>query len=183
MMRPATLILFALAGAAGATLFGVAYKVSEMEEHLSALNKEIKQDREAIHVLRAEWSYLNQPERLEGLSRRYLDLQPLEGEQMADVASLPQRPAPVPTADAEPSEAAPGAGAAVDAQAPGPALAGALAARPKAKPAAPRRPSGQVQLAAQPAPARPATDPETAALNASLRAILGPAASNGRRRR
>ena len=89
MKRPATLLLFALSIIAGGTLFGVAFEVSELEDRLIDLNKEITRARNAIHVLRAEWSYLNQPERLEGLSRRYLDLQPLEGNQFSDIATLP----------------------------------------------------------------------------------------------
>jgi hypothetical protein len=168
--RPATLILFALSVVAGAALFAVSFEVSELDERLIVLNEEITRDREAIHVLRAEWAYLNQPERLESLSQRYLDLKPLEGGQFIEIAALPARPVPEAILELSPTETAPAA--------PEIPVASALNAEPKPKPAAPRRPSRQVRLASQPvAPtARPATgttDPNTAALNASLRAILG----------
>jgi hypothetical protein len=167
MKRPATLILFALSIIAGGTLFGVAFEVSALEDRLIVLNEEITRDRDSIHVLRAEWSYLNQPDRLEGLSRRYLDLQPIKGEQFSDIAALPVRPLPdilpaaVTTEEADPAE-------------PEPPIASTPTAKPRLKPAAPRRPSRHVRLASQPAKATPGMNaPDNAALNASLRAIFG----------
>jgi len=175
MKRPAALILFALSIFAGGALFSVAFEVSELDDRLIALNEEITRDRDAIHVLRAEWSYLNQPERLESLSRRYLDLQPLKGSQFSEIAALPMRPLPgiVPAA-APPEEAAPAE--------PDTPIANAAQARPRVKPATPRRPSRYLLLASQPSPPRsaPSVKPatgmnasDTAALNASLRAIIG----------
>jgi len=172
MKRPATLILFILSIIAGGALFGVAFEVSELEDRLIVLNEEITRDRDAIHVLRAEWSYLNQPERLEGLSRRYLDLQPLVGEQFSDIAALPVRPLPdILPAAATTEEAAP-----VEPETP---IASATTAKPRVKPAAPRRPSPHVRLASQPVTPTPGLSAsENAAFNASLRAILGDAAGN-----
>lgn len=105
MMRPATLVLLGLAGVAGATLFSVSYDVSELETRLATLNRQIVDDQEATHVLRAEWSFLNQPARLEELSGRYLDLQPLTGAQIATADALPVR-LPVPDAAADDTDAA-----------------------------------------------------------------------------
>lgn len=176
MKRPATLILFGLSVVAGGALFGVAFEVSELDDRLIVLNEEITRDRDAIHVLQAEWSYLNQPERLEGLSRRYLDLQPLAGSQFSEIAALPVRPAPANSpAEATPEDATP-----AESETP---VASAPNAKPQLKPAAPRRPSRHVRLASQ--PAAPAAVPstgmsasDTAAFNASLRAILGNDALN-----
>ena len=103
MMRPATLILLIAAGAAGAALFRVSYDVSALDERLQTLNRQIVADQQAIHVLRAEWSFLNQPARLEELSRRYLDLQPLAGAQIAGAAALPVR---LPVAEETPDRSA-----------------------------------------------------------------------------
>lgn len=172
MKRPATLLLFALSIIAGGALFDVAFEVSELEDRLIHLNKEITRDRNAIHVLRAEWSYLNQPERLEGLSRRYLDLQPLEGNQFSDIATLPRHLLP----DILPAAATPEKAAPVDPEIP---IASTTNARPRVKPAVPRRPPRHVHLASQPAKLIPGLSvSENAALNASLRAILGDAAGN-----
>lgn len=92
MIRPTSLILMVLAAAAGGALFQVAFEVSELDDELARLNQDIRKDREAIHVLRAEWSFLNQPERLEELTRRHLDLQPVAGNQLAGSGAVPVRP-------------------------------------------------------------------------------------------
>ncbi len=173
MIRPATLILFVLSVVSGGVLFGVAFEVSALEERLFVLNQEITEDRDAIHVLRAEWSYLNQPERLEGLSQRYLDLQPLESSQLVVIAAVPARPDAV----RAPTEIAPVEPPSLEAL-----TARALNARPKTKPAAPRPPARHVRLASQKtSPGSPpgnSAAPEKAALDAALRAILGNTASN-----
>lgn len=176
MKRPATLILFSLAVTAGAVLFGVAFEVSTLEDQLTVLNKEIRKDRDAIHVLRAEWSYLNQPERLDGLSQRYLDLQPLEGDQFSEIAALPVRPAPDPASTPVPTESAPVTVKPAEPATTEAPIAAALAAIPKLKPAAPRRPSPHVRLASQrisPEAAADTAASDKATLDAALRAIFG----------
>ncbi|NKB49449.1 MAG: hypothetical protein GKS02_08800 [Alphaproteobacteria bacterium] len=188
MKRPATLIIFGLAVFAGAMLFGVAFEVSNLEDRLTGLNKEITRDRDAIHVLRAEWSYLNQPERLDGLSQRHLELRPLEGRQFSDIAALPMRPnrVPTPTTDPVSAETAPAIAALVNAEPGGlpsaeTPIATALTAKPKLKPAAPRRPARNVRLASQrisPEATTSTAASDKAALDAALRAIFGNTASN-----
>ncbi len=92
MIRPTSLILMVLAAAAGGALFQVAFEVSELDDELALLNRDIRTDRNAIHVLRAEWSFLNQPERLEELTRRHLDLLPVTGAQIAGTGAVPVLP-------------------------------------------------------------------------------------------
>jgi hypothetical protein len=122
MIRPTSLILMVLAAAAGGALFQVAFEVSALDDELAQLNRDIRADREAIHVLRAEWSFLNQPERLEELTRRHLDLLPASGSQIAGTGAVPVMPQNAP--------AAAGSNIAVT-------PAAAVVAAPKAKPAAP----------------------------------------------
>ena len=66
---------------------GTVYSLKETTERLEArknqLSASILQDRAAIKVLRAEMAYLSQPERLQKLSRRFLDLVPSRSYQMA----------------------------------------------------------------------------------------------------
>ncbi len=100
MRRPATIVLLTLASGAGAALFHVSYDVAELDDRLATLNRQIVADQETVHVLRAEWSFLNQPARLEELSGRYLDLRPLNGSQIADATALPVR-LPVPNKDGD----------------------------------------------------------------------------------
>ncbi|MCX8230472.1 MAG: hypothetical protein OTJ45_01460 [Alphaproteobacteria bacterium] len=92
MIRPTSAILLILAAAAGGALFHISFEVSELDDRLGTLNRDIRSDREAIHVLRAEWSFLNQPDRLEELARRHLDLQPVTGSQLTSASALPPRP-------------------------------------------------------------------------------------------
>lgn len=74
-----------------AVLVSVKYRVLELEEERVRLNREIAIDRQAIHVLKAEWSHLNDPQRLGALARRHLGLGPVLPEQMGTLASLPLR--------------------------------------------------------------------------------------------
>lgn len=176
MKRRATLILFALAVVAGGVLFGIAFEVSELEERLTVLNNQITKDRDSIHVLRAEWSYLNQPERLHGLNQRYLDLQPLAGAQMSEISALPVRTTPERTLDPAPADAAPDESRSAELS-----IATARSAKPKLKPAAPRRPSPHARLASQrisPKAATGTASSDKEALDAALRAIFGNTASN-----
>lgn len=75
-----------------AALFQVKHEVQQKERRLEALNEQILRDQETIHILKAEWSYLNDPERLARLARRHLDFKPMDTAQVSRVAYLPPRP-------------------------------------------------------------------------------------------
>lgn len=87
--RQTTLLFMVLAIGLALVLFGVKYEVQDVEEELAQLDQDIANERRSIHVLRAEWAYLNNPERLRGLAKSHLDLQPLAPEQLGSFASLP----------------------------------------------------------------------------------------------
>ncbi|MCA1972659.1 MAG: hypothetical protein LDL44_07450, partial [Caenispirillum sp.] len=101
MIRAATLVWAVLAIAVGVGLFMLKYEVQGLEDELTRLNREIRSDRAAVHVLEAEWSYLNDPARLRDLASRHLGMAPLAPDQVSTVAQLPLRPAPEPEAEAE----------------------------------------------------------------------------------
>ena len=84
----ATVTLMIAALATGAVLYQVAYAVERMQADLDRLNQGIRADREAIHVLQAEWSYLNQPQRLAKLSERYLGMKPADASRIVDAGAL-----------------------------------------------------------------------------------------------
>lgn len=62
-----------------------AYKVAEVR-------RDIVREEEAINILKAEWSHLNQPSRVQDLASRYLELKPINVHQIVTFQDLPQRP-------------------------------------------------------------------------------------------
>lgn len=91
MMRISTLLWVALAGIVGFGLFQLKHQVQELEDELFRLNRSVLAEEQAIHVLKAEWSYINQPQRLQALASRHLDLQPMKPVQLGSFADLPPR--------------------------------------------------------------------------------------------
>ncbi|MBT3359400.1 MAG: hypothetical protein HN403_07210 [Rhodospirillales bacterium] len=94
MIRQATLLAILLAAALSVVLFGVKYQVQDLEDELSSIDRGILNEERAIHVLRAEWSHLNDPERLRRLAERHLDLRPVSARQVGapqDLSELPQK--------------------------------------------------------------------------------------------
>lgn len=171
---PTTIFSIILAGLIGIGLFFVKHEVKEQEARLSELNREIEHGQEAIHVLKAEWSYLNDPARLRALSEKYLSMKVMGPPQVASIANLPMAdPANGPVyAHAEPAKKptaiASAAPAAVAASTPAKPVAIATAT-PAATKATPAKPAAQqpvvtakvaepaaVKLAARPAAPAPA---------------------------
>lgn len=87
-----------IAGAAG-VLFQVSYDVTALEEDLATLNRDIVREQEAIRVLRAEWSYLNQPERLRTLAQELTSLVPIAPAQVIESVDALPMPLPAPPVD------------------------------------------------------------------------------------
>ncbi len=90
-MRRSTILWFLIATCLGIALFLVKHEVQQREEQLASLHREILASQEAIHVLEAEWSYLNRPDRLEALVRRHLNMVPLDTRRLGSVEMLPMR--------------------------------------------------------------------------------------------
>jgi hypothetical protein len=96
MISKSTVIWLGLAGLASGALFHTSYQVQALDEDLAGLNRKIIQEQEAIQILKAEWSYMNDPNRIEEMARRHLILGPTTSDQMiTSVASIPQRLQPV----------------------------------------------------------------------------------------
>lgn len=102
MTRSFTLAALALLAATASGLYLVEHEVQELERRLRRLNSDLLESQQAIQVLKAEWSYLNQPDRLQELAARFagrLRLAPIEAAQVidaADLAELPAREEPAP---------------------------------------------------------------------------------------
>jgi len=93
-MRALNLLLIAVLAVLAVIVYDLKYRTEATEKALASREREIADQEEAIRVLRAEWSYLNQPDRLEALARRYLDLKPITPAELGEVADLPMPPTP-----------------------------------------------------------------------------------------
>ena|ERR1700742_4799465 len=82
----------------GALVFAAAYvyrikmESTERTERVLRLRAQIREERDAIAVLRAEWAKLDSPLRLQGLAERHLPLKPLNANQYDPLKNLPDRP-------------------------------------------------------------------------------------------
>jgi cell division protein FtsL len=86
------LAVVALMGSA-AYAYTIKYQTAYRAEQIAKTKIEIRAERNAVAVLRAEWTYLTRPERIQQLADRYLDLRPLDIGQIATAQSLPDRAA------------------------------------------------------------------------------------------
>lgn len=69
-------------------LFQLKHKVTEQERELARIHAKIYTTQEAIHILQAEWSYLNEPGRLQKLAEKHLKLTPSESVQLVVYENL-----------------------------------------------------------------------------------------------
>ena len=83
-------VIFILTGCTlGLILYSITYQTRELEGELKATNRAIVSQREKIHVLKAEWSLLNDPARLRELATKLLFLRPTEPTQIYDIDAIP----------------------------------------------------------------------------------------------
>ena len=88
--RTATLTLwFCLTCLVGFGMFVMKNKVQSLEKELAQINENIKDDVKTIHVLNAEWSHLNSPERLRELAAKHIALNQVQAEQIINYSALP----------------------------------------------------------------------------------------------
>lgn len=91
MIRVSVLVWTVILALLGIGLFQVKYNVQSKERELRDVRRQIEANLTSIHVLEAEWSYLNDPLRLADLARRHTDLLPTTPNQIGDIATLPPR--------------------------------------------------------------------------------------------
>lgn len=66
----------------------VRLKVIDMEVNYKKCKEKYNKSIESINLLRIEWEYLNNPQRLQILSERYLNLKPVEKKQIININLL-----------------------------------------------------------------------------------------------
>ena len=91
-MRILHLLVIGVLVFAAAYVYRIKMESTARTERVLRLHAEIREQRDAIAVLRAEWTRLDAPLRLQGLAERHLALKPLSATQYDQLKNLPERP-------------------------------------------------------------------------------------------
>src|ERR1700742_4225775 len=91
-MRILHLLVIGMLVFAAAYVYRIKMESTSRTERVLRLNAEIREQRDAIATLRAEWAKLDAPLRLQGLAGRHLPLKPIVATQYDSLKNLPERP-------------------------------------------------------------------------------------------
>ncbi len=92
MMRLVNICVIAALVSAAAWVYKIKFESTRQFERVAKMKAEIRRERDAIAALRAEWSTLDNPSRIQALANRHLALQPIEPRQIDRLNRLPERP-------------------------------------------------------------------------------------------
>jgi hypothetical protein len=171
MIRPFTGLCVLMAAGSGLYLYQTKHRSQLLDRDIVRLVNETQQARERTQILKAEYAQLNQPDRLQELVTKFLDLKPTQPQQFVQLADLDSRlppprlahgpamdqddaaDAPVAMAPIAPPPAPPPA-AAQPARAPSPPVTPPIAAAPPPAPGPSHIALADAHPAAAPPPAR-----------------------------
>lgn len=91
-MRILHLLVIGMLIFAAAYVYRIKMESTSRTERVLRLHAEIREQRDAIAVLRAEWAKLDAPLRLQGLAERHLQLKAINATQYDQLKNLPERP-------------------------------------------------------------------------------------------
>ena len=139
MIRPVTCVCFLLACGSGLYLYQAKHRVNVLDQQIARTVRATDAVREQIRLLHADWTLLNQPDRLQKLADQFLALKTTNPAQFMSMADLDARVPLMPEPEVP-----------VPAELPAPAVVAALPAEPPpVQPPAPAR--AKVVEAAAPA--------------------------------
>jgi cell division protein FtsL len=92
MIRLLNICVIAALFVAAAYVYKIKYESTQRAEQVAKLRTEIRREHDAIAALRAEWSRLDSPARIQELAKRHLALRPVEQRQFDRLDQLPERP-------------------------------------------------------------------------------------------
>lgn len=95
MLRTFDIILIAAMLVAATVTYKIKYDAEKQIAVINKLKREIRHEEDTIRLLRADWSLLTQPGRLQKLVEVYdaeLGLKPIEALQITSVDDIPLRP-------------------------------------------------------------------------------------------
>jgi cell division protein FtsL len=103
MLRLLHIVVLAALVLAAADVYKIKYESTLQAERVTKLRAELRREQDSIANLRAEWSKLDRPDRIQELAQRHLTLKPVEVRQFDPLDRLPEHPVDlVPPGTADP---------------------------------------------------------------------------------
>ena len=102
MMRLVNILVIAALIVAASAVYKIKFDSTLQAEKVAKLRNELREERNAIARLRAEWARLDTPSRIQALADRYLPLQTAKPAQFDEFNDLPPRPPAVPPPPRDP---------------------------------------------------------------------------------
>ena len=99
MFRTSDIVLIAVMVAAAAFTYKTKHEAEDRLAQVRKIEAEIKYEQDTTDLLKADWSMLTQPSRLQKLAEIYqaeLKLAPVEASQIGSIEDLPSKPVEIP---------------------------------------------------------------------------------------
>jgi hypothetical protein len=96
-MRLLNILVIGLLIMAASFVYKIKFDSTLQAERVAKLRGELRHERNAIAILRAEWAKLDTPSRIQGLADRHLALKRIGATQFDSLDRLPERPPAVVT--------------------------------------------------------------------------------------
>jgi len=91
-MRLLNILVIGALIVAASYVYKIKFDSTLQAERVAKVRGELRRERNAIAILRAEWGKLDTPGRIQGLADRHLNLRPVETTQFDNLDRLPERP-------------------------------------------------------------------------------------------
>jgi cell division protein FtsL len=95
MLRLLHMVVLAALFLAAADVYKIKYESTLQAEKVAKLRGEIRREQDMIANLRAEWSKLDRPDRIQELAQRHLTLKAADIVNYDPLDRLPERPIPI----------------------------------------------------------------------------------------
>lgn len=103
MIRLLNICVIVALVAAASYVYEIKFESTRKAEQVARLRLDIRREHDAIADLRAQWSRLDNPARIQQLAQRHLSLRIIDSHQFDSLDHLPERPLePVPANTADP---------------------------------------------------------------------------------
>jgi len=101
ILRVLNILVIGALVTAAAYVYKIKFESTREAERVAKLRMEIRQEQDQIAALRAQWSKLDSPARIQELANRHLQLRPITPRQFDKLDTLPERPPDLVPLDAD----------------------------------------------------------------------------------